>query len=135
MRSLIKSKRACEKHLSTLTPTLPIAYEGVVFTPPNGMYESCQFVIQSPDDPVFGAGYFRERFDFQVFVIGPYNKGTTDALERAELIRDHFHKGLTLTEEDVTLHFLRTPKIAGSVISEGRIIIPILISVMSEVYS
>lgn len=135
MRSLIKSKRACEKHLSTLTPTLPIAYEGVVFTPPNGMYESCQFVIQSPDDPVFGTGYFRERFDFQVFVVGPYNKGTTDALERAELIRDHFHKGLTLTEEDVTLHFLRTPKIAGSVISEGRIVIPILISVMSEVYS
>lgn len=135
MRSLIKSKRACEKHLASLTPTLPIAYEGVVFTPPNGMYESCQFVPQTPDDPVFGTGYFRERFDFQVFVIGPYNKGTTDALERAELIRDHFHKGLTLTEEDVTLHFLRTPKIAGTIISEGRIIIPILISVMSEVYS
>ena len=135
MRSLIKSKRACEKHLASLTPILPTAYEGVVFTPTNTMYQSCQFVIQSPDDPVFGTGYFRERFDFQVFVIGAYNKGTTEALERAELIRDHFHKGLTLTEEDITLHFLRTPKIAGSIISEGKLIIPILISVMSEVYS
>ena len=135
MRSIIKSKRACEKRLAALTPVLPIAYEGVVFTPPSTMYQSCQFSIQSPDDPVFGTGYFRERFDFQVFVVGAYNKGTTEALERAELIRDHFNKGLTLTEEDITLHFLRTPKIAGSMISEGKVIIPVLISVMSEVYS
>jgi hypothetical protein len=135
LRAIIKSKRACEKRLGSLTPALPTAYEGVVFTPPNTMYQSCQFLIQSPDDPVFGTGYYRERFDFQVFVIGQYSKGTLEVLERAELIRDHFHKGLTLVEEDITLHFLRTPKIAGTMISEGRTIVPILISVVSEVYS
>lgn len=134
MAEIVNIKRACEKHLSSMTVNLPTGYEGVNFTPPDTMYQRCQFVIQRPDDPVFGTGYHREQGEFQVFVVDLIGKGTTDAIQRAELIRDHFAKGTTLFEAGTPVHILSTPQIAGTRISGGKIIVPILIPVTAEVY-
>lgn len=135
MQPIISIKQACEKHLKSITPDLPTAYEGFNFTPPSTMYQICQFVILNPSDPTLGDGYYRERVDLQVFVVGVSGKGTLEALQRAELIRSHFAKGTTLIQDGITLSILRTPKISGSMISEGRVVIPVLISVTTEVFS
>lgn len=134
MAEIVNIKRACEKHLATLTPSLPTGFEGVDFTPPNTMYQRCQFVVNTPDDPVFGTGYHRERVEFQVFVVDVSGKGTTSAIQRAELIRNHFAKGTTLVESGTPVHILSTPQIAGTKISQGRVIVPVLISAVAEVY-
>ena len=135
MAEIVNIKRACEKHLAALVPSVVTAYEGVNFdAPSNAMYQRCQFTISSPDDPVFGTGYHRERVQFQVFVVDPLGKGTTDALQRAELIRLHFAKGTTLVEGTTPLHVLTTPQIAGNSVSQGKVIVPVLIDLVAEVY-
>jgi hypothetical protein len=133
--AIIESKRACEKHLKALSPDIPTAYEGLHFTPPaNAMYQSTQFYIEQPDDPVFGTGYYRENFQFQVFVADVKGKGTAAALTRAELIRQHFKKGTTLFEAGFKILILETPKVAGTAITEDRIVVPVIISAITEVY-
>lgn len=135
MAEIVNIKRACEKHLAALVPSVVTAYEGVNFdAPSNAMYQRCQFTISPPDDPVFGTGYHRERVQFQVFVVDPLGKGTTDALQRAELIRLHFAKGTTLVEGATPLHVLTTPQIAGNSVSQGKVIVPVLIDLVAEVY-
>ena len=135
MVEIVNIKRACEKHLAALVPSVVTAYEGVNFdAPSNAMYQRCQFTISPPDDPVFGTGYHRERVQFQVFVVDPLGKGTTDALQRAELIRLHFAKGTTLVEGTTPLHVLTTPQIAGNSVSQGKVIVPVLIDLVAEVY-
>ena len=118
-----------------LVPSLPTAFEGLSFDPPTTMYQRCQFLIQSPDDPVLGTGYYRERIQFQVFIVGEANKGTAEAIQRAEIVRERFKKGTTLLEGGFRIHILSTPKV-GSVSPVGtRTITPVLIDVVTEIYS
>jgi hypothetical protein len=133
--AIVETKRACERRLQTLTPSVPTAYEGVTFTPPNTMYQKVQFVISQPDDPVLGTGYYRERLQMQVFIVDETNKGTSGAIQRAELIRGLFPKGLTITEGAFRIYVLSTPQIAGSTQATNRTIVPVLIDLVTEVYS
>lgn len=133
--AIIQVKRAAERKLNALTPTVPTAYEGVTFNPPAGLYQRVQFTIQRPDDPVLGTGFYRERMTMQVFVVGASNKGTAEVINRAELLRDHFKKGTVFTEDNVHIHVLRTPQVAGTTIVSDRLICPVLIELVAEVYS
>lgn len=133
--AIIEIKRAAERKLNALTPTLPTAWEGVSFNPPAGLYQRVQFTIQSPDDPVLGVGFHRERMTMQVFVVGDSNKGTSEVITRAELIRAHFAKGLVLQEGNIKIHVLRTPQIAGNTVASERVVCPVLIELVAEVYS
>lgn len=134
--AIVEIKRAAERHLNTLTPAVQIGWEGVSFTPPtNQLYQRVQFTIQTPDDPVLGTGFHRERITMQVFVVGMINKGTSEVLARAELIREKFKKGLVLNEGDVKIHVLRTPQISGTAVASDRIICPVIIELVAEVYS
>ena len=133
--SIAETKRAAERHLSTLLPVLPTGYEGVKFDPPSGMYQRVQLSIRPPDDPVLGTGYHRERVQFQVFVVGAINKGTGEVLARAELIREHFKKGTFLLEGSIRIHVLATPQISGAAIVQDRAVVPILIDLVAEVFA
>lgn len=134
MSSPISStKRACERRLATISPSLPTAYENVAFTPPTGMYLRTQFTVQDPEDPVYGKGYYRERITFQVFVCEELNKGTSNAQTKAETIRTLFTKGTSFTEDGYVIHVLQTPQIAGSVVTTDRLVIPVLIDLIVEV--
>jgi len=129
-----KVKVALERHLSTMTPAVQTAFEGVSFKPTAGtMYQRAQLRIDDPDDPVLGKGYYRERVQFQVFVVAPSNKGTGAAIARAQLIRERFKKGTSLTESGVVLHVLETPRISGATSATDRVIVPVLINVVAEV--
>ena len=131
--SVLKTERALIKHLNLLTPALPTAYEGASFTPPTTIYQRVQFRVNQPDDPVLGTGYYRERIEMQIFVNAPTNKGTGEALTRAELLRTHFKKGTTIAEDGVLIHILETPQIAGTMAIGDRIVCPVLIDVTAEV--
>lgn len=133
--AIVQIKRAAERKLSQLTPVVPTAHEGVSFDPPSGLYQRVQFTIQAPDDPVLGTGFHRERITMQVFVVGDANKGTSEVINQAELIRAHFAKGLVLEENNVKIHVLRTPQIAGNTVVSERVICPVLIQLVAEVYS
>ena len=135
MAEIIDAKRACEKHLLALDNTIKTAYEGVNFDPPDEMYQRCQIVIFSPDDPVFGTGYHRENMQFQVFVVDKTGSGTTNALFKANDIRSHFKKGTTLIENTTKILILETPQVAGTIIAQGKIVVPVLISLTVEVSS
>lgn len=131
--SVLKTQRGLIKHLDTLSPALPTAYEGLSFTPTTSTYQRLQFKINSPDDPVLGTGYSRERIEMQIFVNAPTNKGTGEVLARAELLRTHFKKGLTIPEDGILIHVLKTPQISGTIAVGDRIICPVLINVTAEV--
>ncbi len=133
--AIIEVKRAAERHLSTLTPNIATGYEGVTFAPPVGLYQRVQFNIQTPDDPVLGTGFYRERITMQVFIAGALNKGTAEVIARAELVRNHFNKGLTLLENNIRIHVLRTPQIAGTSVASDRLVCPVIIELVAEVYS
>lgn len=133
--AIVEIKRAAERHLNNITPSVPTGWEGVSFTPPNSLYQRVQFTIQSPDDPVLGTGFHRERVTMQVFIVGEINKGTSEVINRAETVRDRFAKGLVLNENNVKIHVLRTPQIAGTAIASDRIICPVVIELVAEVYS
>lgn len=133
--AIVEIKKAAERHLNTLTPVIPTAWEGVSFKPPVGLYQRVQFAIQSPEDPVLGTGFHRERVTLQVFLNGKSNKGTSEVLTQAELIREHFKKGTVFVEGSVKIHVLSTPQIAGTSIVSDRVICPVLIELVAEVYS
>lgn len=133
--AILEIKRAAERKLNTLSPVLPTAYEGVTFNPPNGLYQRVQFTIQTPDDPVLGTGFHRERVTMQIFIVGAANKGTSEVITRAELIRNHFAKGLVLQEGNIKIHVLKTPQVAGNIVVSERVICPVLIELVAEIYS
>lgn len=133
--AIVEIKRAAERHLATLTPSIPTGWEGVSFTPPASLYQRVQFVVQSPEDPVLGVGFHRERISMQVFVAGPTNKGTSEILAQAELIRQLFKKGTVLVENNVKIHVLTTPQIAGTSTVSDKAICPVIINLVAEVYS
>ena len=131
---IVNAKRAAERRLGTLSPAVPIAYEGVSFTPPATMYLRCQFTVNPPDDPVIGDRYYRERIVFQVFVVDVANKGTATALSKAEDIRQLFKKGLTMVESGTNIYVLDTPQVSGTVVAQDRLVVPVLINLVAEVY-
>jgi hypothetical protein len=137
--AVLETKKCLERHLMALTPALPTSFEGVSFDPPATMYQSCQLRIDSPDDPTLsagvGVGFYRERIQFQVFVVDASNNGTASAIQRAELIRDWFKKGSTFQEGAFRIHILATPKVSSSAQINTRTVVPIMIDVVTEVYS
>lgn len=133
MSAILNTKRAAERKLSTLA--YPIAFENVEFTPNTGVYLKTQFTIQSPDDPVIGDRYYRERITFQVFVTDDLGKGTANALTVAESIRALFDKGSTMNEAGTNIYVLNTPRISGSMVTKERLVVPIMIDLVVEVFS
>ena len=131
---ILNIKKALERRLEQVLPYVPTGYEAVEFNPPNGsMYQRCQFVINNPDDPVFPAGYHRERWNMQIFVCDTKGHGTGVALARAELLRNTFYKSLSLIEGATRLYILTTPQIGSAFIANDRVIVPVIIPVVAEV--
>lgn len=135
MSAILNMKKAAERRLATAFPTTQIAYENVKFEAPAAMYFRTQFVISPPEDPVFGDTYYRERLLFQVFVVDKVNAGTANALTVAEQIRTLFAKATTLQEAGTNMYVLTTPQVSGSIVASDRLIVPVVISLVGEVFS
>lgn len=134
--SLVKIKKALELHLSTLAPAVSTAYEGVSFNPEvNVPYQRVYVVPRKPRNTTMGDDHYREIGEFQIFLCYPTNQGSGAGLTRAELIRSHFKRGTTLVESSVSVLIDETPQVNGSMISGDRIVIPVIVPYVVEIYS
>jgi len=133
--SILDCKRAVEGLLASTNPTIQIAYENSRFVPPEVLYIQTQFMIQRPDDPVFTAGYHRERMQFQVFVVDTIDTGTGEAYTKALSIRETFYKGLHLKEGPTDIYVLRTPFISHATVATDKVVVSVVIDLVVEVSS
>lgn len=126
--AIVQIKKALEKRLSTLTPSIATAYESVSFTPVQGTpYQRAQIVPRKPENPTMGDSYYRETGELQVFLAYPSNLGTAQVLARAELVQQHFARGTTIVEGSLEVIISKTPQIAGSTVIGDRIVVPVII--------
>lgn len=134
MSTLSNITKAFNKKLNSIIPSIETAYEAVSFNPTPGIpYQRVQLVPSRPQT-LFGSNYFREKGTYQILLAYPGNLGTTDILDRAELIRSTFKSGTSLIESGTTVIITGTPFIGGTGIVQDRIVLPILISYSVEVF-
>jgi len=134
MSEILNIKKAAERRLSQITPSVPIGYEAVVFDPPvDAMYQRCQFRIDTPSDPSLPVGFHREEVQLQVFVCDIKGHGTATAIARGELIRDTFKRGTSMIEGNARIRILGTPQIGSAFISNDRVIVPVMIQLTCDV--
>lgn len=131
---LDKIKKAFEKKLATMTPVLSTAYESVSFTPVSGVpYQRVQIAPGTPENTVLASGFYREKGEFQIFLMYPTNKGTGDALKQAEALRLLFKRGTNLVQDGLTILLFRTPTIAGVQVIGDRVVVPIIVPYICDV--
>lgn len=131
---ILNIKKAFEKRLATLSPAIATAYEGVSFTPTTAPYQRVMLVPSQPLNPTMGTEHYREVGSFQVFLNYPANKGSGEAIARASQIRTLFKRGTTLIEDSTEVKILTTPKISGNSIVQDRIVFPVIISYIADVF-
>lgn len=134
MSILTTTKKLIENRLKTLSPLPAIAWENVSFTAPadGSLYLRCTMQVRNPDDTCIGSEYYRENIIFNVYVLDKLNIGTGNALTVAENIRTLFKKKTTLEEGTTRVQVLSTPRIAGSVVTNDRLVIPLNIELTVE---
>lgn len=134
MGAIKTAKKLVENKLKTLSPSLPIAFEGVSFTPPSdgSKYLRCNLITRKPDDTCIGGSYYRQPAVFNVFVMDKLNIGTGSAIDTAELIQQLFNKKTTLEEGTTRVQVLETPQISGTAITSDRLVIPVSIYLIIE---
>ena len=135
MSAILNIKKAAERRLATAFPATQIAYENVKFDPPASMYFRTQFLVSPPDDPVIGDAYYRERLQFQIFVVDKVNAGTANAYSVAEQIRAVFSKATTMQEQGTNIYVLRTPQVSGSIVASDRMVVPVIVTLVGEVFT
>lgn len=132
--SIKEIKSGLEKKLLTLSPPIDTAFESVTYVPSSGVpYQRVQLILRSRNTTQ-GSTHFRQEGDFQVFLLYPSNEGTGDILTRAELLREHFKRGTTIVEGGFTINIVETPNIAGAQVIGDRVITPIIIPFVCEVF-
>ena len=131
---ILNIKKAFEKRLATLSPAIATAYEGISFTPTTAPYQRVMLVTSQPLNPTMGTEHYREVGSFQVFLNYPANKGSGEAIARASQIRTLFKRGTTLIEDSTEVKILTTPKISGNSIVQDRIVVPVIISYIADVF-
>lgn len=134
MSILLTVKKIVENRLASITPAIPIAWEGVNFDPPSdgSKYLKCSFSIKEPDDTCIGGNYYRENVVFYVYVMDRLGVGTGEAYQIAENVRNLFKLKTTCVEDYVLIRVLKTPHIAGSLKTADRLVVPVTISLTVE---
>lgn len=111
--------KAFEAELDNLQPVLPTALENVNFTGNDSQpYQMLYMRFARAENPSMGDNHYRQRGYCQLVLSYPSNEGGGDASSRADLIREHFHRGLSMTADGVTTIVDETPEI-GSGSNEG----------------
>ena len=132
--SLATVRIALEKKLATLTPAVSIAYENTAFTPVAGTpYLKVNLLPNTPNNDTMGQAVYFERGIFQVTACYPLNAGTAAAGLKAQAIRNHFKRGVTMVESGITVIVMKTPNIAPALVDADRYSIPISIEYQAQI--
>jgi hypothetical protein len=134
--SLLKISAAFEKKLKALDPTFPTALENINFTPVTGTpYQRIRVLPATPINPTMGDNYHRENGFCEIIIFYPVNTQRGAAQAKAEAIKNHFPRGLALTEAGQIIKIDRTPSISAAIQDGDRYALPITISYYSEIFS
>lgn len=129
------TKRVLELRLKSEFPRIKTAYEGVNFTAPSDeLYFVVKHLPSRTEDPTLGSLYYREHIELQVFVVDVLGKGTGNALGMASKVRALFDKGFSYQANGFKLNVFRTPQIAGASITSERVVVPVFVTAVTEVY-
>lgn len=127
-------RAALESKLNAISPAVSTAWENVPFEPAIGqMYQRAFMLPAGADNTTFGNTLRRESGIFQVSVCAPLGNGSYDAITRAEVIRNWFYRGLTLTQSGVLVRILRTASIAPAITEEANYVVPVSIPYFSDI--
>lgn len=116
----------------TLSPVLPIIYEGVNGAPPTnrtGFLQTQKLSTEVEAITVGGTSRWLEtRGTWQVIVMYPEISGAVVAAEKiADLIAAHFKIGTTMTTGSINLQVLKAPRVVPAIIEGGWVQIPVQI--------
>lgn len=121
-------RRGFEKHLNLLTPNISMAFENVSFKPVvNVPYQKLRLIPFDAVNPTFGGDYYREVGTFQIVLCYPSNTGMGEAIDQAELIKSHFKRSTTISENNIEIIIQRTPSIGAGFVDSDRYCVPIRI--------
>jgi hypothetical protein len=113
----------------SLTPSLPVAYPDIPFTPPSGTYLKAQLIPNTNRNQFVGDDSTTEyRGIFQVTVVAPSGKGAIASAEIAGKVADHFERGSPIMSGDLVVKVDGRPSVAPTMQSTDRIETPISVS-------
>lgn len=125
---------ALEKRIASLLPAIAISYENATFTPVNGTpYLQINLLPNTPDNSIMGQATYFERGIFQVTLAYPLGAGTATAGAKAQAVRDHFKRGVTMVEAGITVIVINTPRIAPAMVDADRYRVPISIEYQAQI--
>lgn len=125
--SIVAVRKALEVRLKALSPALATAWENEAFNPPGAStpYQRVSLLPARPDNPEQGGGFYREQGILQISLCYPRGKGTKAAGDRAEALRAHFPRALSLTADGVVVTIENTPAVAPHLIDADRYVVPV----------
>ena len=133
--SIVNIRAALETRLNTLSPALSTAWEGVPFIPSTGTpYQNVNVLMNESENPTLGDAMYRQRGFMQVLLCYPPGTGAKAAATRAELVRNHFPRGLGLSSGGTDVLIDRTPSIAPAIIDGDRYRVPVTIYFSADIF-
>lgn len=117
------------RRLSTiaLSPSLPIAYPNVPYSPTGAAYLRASH-IPANVEPAAITRWDRRTGILQVDVMWPENNGITGGLQTADEVAAHFGRGTRFEENGVLIQINSTPVVAGAIHEPPYMQIPVSIS-------
>lgn len=114
--------------LITGSPTLPVSYPEVDFTPPaDGKYLAAAFFPNRPAWEGLSSGKLDQGI-LQISVVWPKDVGLIAPLQIAELVKAHFAKRLALISGTTKVTITREPWAAQPLIEDRQVRVPVTIS-------
>lgn len=136
--TIVSLQAALEARLNSLSPALPIAWENVVYAPTDvdAPYQRVNILPGESQNNTFGGGgteLVMEVGIFQVRLYYPSGTGRGHAAARADLIRDHFPRGLAMAAGGITVIVQRTPSVAPALEEGDWYVLPVSIPYFANV--
>jgi len=126
-------RTALNQRLALLSPALPVAAEGFDFKAVTGAaFQRVLMLYAETRNEVFGCDRWTEAGVYQVSVYYPWNTGHASAQQRAEAVRQHFPRGLSLVHSGVSVLIPRTPWKAPALQVDGWYVVPVSIAYRAE---
>lgn len=124
---LTEIKALLEQKLLAMPGVLPTAFENVPFKPPDGPYQACYHLINSPVDHAMTMDMTEERGILQITVRYPEGKGRQQADAMIDQIKAHFRPHQVINGSNFRIELTKTPSASSGVPDEGRWCIPVSI--------
>lgn len=133
MSGAVDIRKALETRLAAIADALDTQWENKAFVPTASKpYQQVNLLLADPDNVEVGPGY-QENGIFQITLRYPIGNGPSDAMTRAQALRDWFYKGLQVAANGLTVTINRTPTIAPAVTVGDRYCVPVKVRFYANV--